>query len=80
MRRNIFKNKISQKNLFCEEIEEKSEKEESQEDISISSQRIIYKKVYNIKPNTQNIFYFDIKTRKILNNYPLNILNKINQY
>ena len=61
----IFKNKISQKNLFCEEIEEKSEKEESQEDISISSQRIIAKKIYNIKPNTQNIFYFDIKTRKI---------------
>ena len=51
--------------MFCEGVEEKSEKEESQEDISISSQRIIYKKVYNIKPNTQNIFYFDIKTRKI---------------
>ena len=61
----IFKTKISQKNLFCEEIEEKSEKEESQEEISIASQRIIYKKIFNIKPNTQNIFYFDIKTRKI---------------
>ena len=56
----IFKNKI-----ICEEIEEKSEKEDSQEEISISSQRIISNKIYNIKPNTQNIFYFDIKSKKI---------------
>ena len=61
----IFKNKISQKNLNFEEIEEKSEKEESQEDISFISQKINYKKIYNIKPRTQNIFYFNMKTRKI---------------
>ena len=60
-----YKNRITQKNLFCEEIEEKSEKEDSQDDISITSQRINYKKIYNIKPKSQNIFYFDIKTKKI---------------
>ena len=56
--------KLSESFLF-EKIEEKPEKEESLEDASLSSQKVNIKKIYNIKPNTQNIFYFDVKTRRI---------------
>ena len=51
-------------NSFFEKIEEKSEKEESLDDISLHSHHI-NKKIYNINPNTQNIFCFDLKSKKI---------------
>ena len=51
-------------NSFFEKIEEKSEKEESLDDISLHSHHI-NKKIYNINPNSQNIFCFDLKTKKI---------------
>ena len=61
----FFPNKKSSKNCIIERIEEKSEKEESLEDISINSQKINTKKIYNINPQTKNIFCFDLKTKKI---------------
>ena len=61
----FFPNKKSSKNCIFEKIEEKSEKEESLEDISLNSQKINTKKIYNINPKTKNIFCFDIKTKKI---------------
>ena len=48
-----------------EKIEEKSEKEESLDDISSLSQKINTKRIYNINPKTKNLFYFDIKTKRI---------------
>ena len=44
-----------------EEIEEKSEKDDSQDDININFPKYIY----NIKPKTQNIYYFDFETKKV---------------
>ena len=44
-----------------EKIEEKSEVDESQEESNIS----YCKNIYNIKPNSQNIYYFDFETRKV---------------
>ena len=44
-----------------EKIEEKSEIDESQEESNISYNKTIY----NIKPNSQNIYYFDFDTRKV---------------
>jgi hypothetical protein len=48
-----------------EKIEEKSEKEESLDDISSLSQKINTKRIYNINPKTKNLFYFDMKTKRI---------------
>jgi len=48
-----------------EKIEEKSEKEESLDDINSLSQKINTKRIYNINPKTKNLFYFDIKTKRI---------------
>ena len=62
----FYTNRKSNKSLIFEEIEEKSEKEETLDDLSLSSQKLELKKIlYNIKPKSQNIFYFDIKTKKI---------------
>lgn len=61
----FFPNKKSNKNCIFERIEEKSEKEESLEDISLNSQKMNTKKIYNINPKTKNIFCFDIKTKKV---------------
>ena len=48
-----------------EKIDEKSEKEESFDELSSVSQNISIKRIYNINPKTKNLFYFDIKTRRI---------------
>ena len=53
--------KSSKKFDFFERIEEKSEIDESQEESNISYSKIIY----NIKPNSQNIYYFDFETRRV---------------
>jgi hypothetical protein len=72
MKKHLSVNKIiNPKNLF-EEIEEKSEIEESLEDFSFP------KIICNIKPKTKNIYCFNFETKKIdeiilnLNNMPIN--------
>ena len=44
-----------------EKIEEKSEIDESQEESNI----YYSKSLYNIKPNSQNLYYFDFETRRV---------------
>ena len=61
----FFTKKKSNKNCIFEKIEEKSEKEESLDDISLNSQKLSTKIIYNINPKTKNIFCFDIKSKKI---------------
>ena len=57
-----YSQRRSSKKLDCfERIEEKSEIDESQEESNISYSKIIY----NIKPNSQNIYYFDFETRRV---------------
>ena len=64
-RNNLFSSrKKKNSNFHFEKIEEKSEKEESIDDLSSRSHHNI-KKIYNINPNTQTIFYLDMKAKKI---------------
>ena len=58
-RNRFYTQRISSKKI--EEIEEKSELDESMEESSLSYS----KKIYNIKPNSKNIYYFDFETKKI---------------
>ena len=55
----FYTQRISSKKI--EEIEEKSEVDESMEESSL----VYSKKIYNIKPNSKNIYYFDFDTKKI---------------
>ena len=61
----FFQKKKTCKTFCFEKIEEKSEKEESLEDISLNYQKTNAKQIYNINPKTKDIFCFDIKTKKI---------------
>ena len=62
----IFSNRKKTSGSYkFEKIEEKSEKEESLDDISSLSQKVSIKRIYNINPKTKNLFYFDIKTKRI---------------
>ena len=61
-RKRFFTQRIKSKKLEnFEEIEEKTEVEESQEDSTFR----FSKKIYNIKPKTQNIYFFDFDKRKV---------------
>ena len=51
--------------FIFEKIEEKSEKEESIEEASLHSHKNNIIKIYNIKPHSQNIIYFDVKRKRI---------------
>ena len=55
----LYSQRFSKK--YFEKIEEKSEMDESQEEANIN----YIKNIYNIKPETQNIYYFDFETRKV---------------
>ena len=62
MNKKNYSQRFSSKKLQnFEKIEEKSEIDESQEDSSI----YYSKSIYNIKPNSQNIYYFDFETRRV---------------
>ena len=56
--------KVSE-NICFEKIEEKSEREESLDDLSSRSQILNFKRIYNINPKSQNIYYFDVKSKRI---------------
>ena len=62
-RNRFYTQRISSKKI--EEIEEKSEADESFEDSSL----VYSNKIYNIKPKTKNIYYFDFETKKITEIY-----------